>query len=120
VTYLFTNWGNDYNTFSNNVFTITPAWSFNTNNNNYTNVAAAGIFVNQTGNAFSYSHNYHLQNPGTYIGADATQCGLYGGLMGYKEGAVPVNPHIRQKTISGTTDANGKLNVNITVGAQNN
>ncbi len=118
--YLFTNWGNDYNTFSNNVFTITPTWSLNTNNNNYTNVAAAGIFVNQTGNAFSYSHNYHLQNPGTYIGADATQCGLYGGLTGYKEGAVPVNPHIRQKNISATTDANGKLNVNITVGAQNN
>jgi hypothetical protein len=120
INYALSNWVNDYNTFTNNVFTMTPIWSFNTNNNNYLNVAGANIFVNQTGNSFNYSHNYHLQNPGNYVGADATQCGIYGGLMGYKEGAVPVNPHIRQKTIANTTDANGKLNVNITVGAQNN
>ena len=110
----------NYNTFSYNVFTMTPDWSLNPNNNNYINVSAAGIFVNQTGSTFSYSDNYHLQSPGTYAGADATQCGIYGGLLGYKEGGVPANPHIRQKTIANTTDVNGKLNVTITVAAQNN
>lgn len=111
---------NEYNTFSNNVFTMSPAWSLNPNYNNYINADAALLFTNQTGYSFSYTHNYHLQNPGTYVGADATQCGIYGGLFGYKEGGVPVNPHIRQKTIAGTTDVDGKLNVQITVAAQNN
>lgn len=110
----------NYNTFSNNVFTITPNWTLNPNSNNYINVDASTLFLNQTGNSFSYSHNYHLQNPGTYIGVDAVQCGIYGGLFGYKDGAVPVNPHIRQKTIANTTDVNGLLNVNINVAAQNN
>lgn len=112
--------GGDYNTFSNNVFGITPDWSLNMVNNNYINVNVANLFVNQTGNLFDYSHNYHLQNSGTYVGVDATQCGIYGGSFIYKEGAVPVTPHIRQKTVAGSTDVNGKLNVNINVAAQNN
>lgn len=114
------NAGNPNNTFSYNVFTLSPIWWLNPNNNNYINADPATLFVNQTGTAFSYAHNYHLQSPGTFIGADATQCGLYGGLFGYKEGAVPANPHIRQKTIANATDVNGMLNVNITVAAQNN
>jgi hypothetical protein len=112
--------GGDYNTFSNNVFGITPNWSLNTVNNNYINVNVSNLFMNQSGSVFDYLHNYHLQNPGTYLGVDATQCGIYGGVFGYKEGGVPVNPHIRQKTIAGSTDVNGKLNVNINVAAQNN
>lgn len=112
--------GGNYNTFSNNVFSITPTWSLNTVNFNYVNTVFSNLFVSQTGNQFSYSHNYHLQTPASFIGADGTQCGIYGGVFGYKEGAVPLNPHIRQKNISNATDVNGKLNVNITVGAQNN
>ncbi len=111
---------NEYNTFSNNVFTMQPGWGLNPDYNNYINVDISLIFVNVPDYAFSYAHNFHLQNPAVYIGVDATQCGLYGGMFGYKEGAVPVNPHIRQKTISSTTDASGNLNVNITVAAQNN
>lgn len=112
--------GSSYNTFSNNVFTFSPNWWLNPNFNNYINADPTTLFVNQTGNGFNYAHNYHLQSPGTYIGTDATQCGIYGGLFVYKEGAVPVNPHIRQKVIANTTDVNGNLNVNITVAAQNN
>lgn len=111
---------NNYNTFSNNVFTMTPDWVLNQNYNNYNNVVATNLFINQSGIVFSYSDNYHLQNPGTYVGTDATQCGLYGGIFIYKDGAVPVNPHIRQKTIANTTDVNGKLNITIKVAAQNN
>ncbi|MBL0358056.1 MAG: hypothetical protein IPP72_14825 [Chitinophagaceae bacterium] len=119
-TNLFAPYGCDYNTFNNNVFVMSPSWLLNTNNNNYINADAAGLFVNQSGFVFSYTHNYHLQSPGSFLGVDATQCGVYGGLFIYKEGAVPATPHIRQKTIANTTDATGKLNVNITVGAQNN
>ena len=114
------NAGNPYNTFSYNVFTLSPVWWLNPNSNNYINADRATLFVNQTGTEFNYAHNYHLQSPGTFLGADATQCGLYGGLFVYKDGAVPANPHIRQKTIANATDVNGNLNVNITVAAQNN
>lgn len=114
------NGGNSYNTFSNNVFTVSLNWWLNTNNNNYSNIDAATLLVNQSGSSFNYGHDYHLQSPGTLLGADGTQCGIYGGLFGYKEGGVPSNPHIRQKTVSGTTDGSGNLHVNITVAAQNN
>jgi len=59
-----------------------------------------------------------LQSPSTYIGTDATECGIYGGIFPYKEGAVPYNPHIQQKSISSVTDINGNINVNIKVVAQ--
>jgi hypothetical protein len=110
--------GSVYNTFTKNVFNINPDFTNNTASGNYTN--ASNVFVNQTGNAFNYGHNYHLQNPANYQGVDATQCGIYGGLFGYKEGAVPANPHIISKTISATTDGSGKLNATIKVAAQNN
>jgi len=116
----FPNAGNSYNTLSYNVFTLTPDWGLNPNNNNYINADPLTLMVNQTGTVFDYTHNYHLQSPGTFLGADGTQCGIYGGQFGYKEGGVPVNPHIRQKTIANTTDVNGNLNINITVAAQNN
>ena len=88
--------------------------------NNTFGVPQGSIFVIQSGNAFDYTHNYHLQSPATYMGSDGSQIGLYGGNHPYKEGAVPSNPHIRSKTISATTDASGNLNVNIKVAAQNN
>jgi hypothetical protein len=37
-----------------------------------------------------------------------------------KEGAVPMNPHIMTKTIAAQTTPTGELNINITVGAQDN
>lgn len=107
-----------YNTFTKNIFYINPDFTNNTASGNYTN--ASNVFVTQTGNTFNYGHNYHLQNPASYQGVDATQCGIYGGLFGYKEGAVPANPHIISKTISATTDGTGKLNATIKVAAQNN
>lgn len=106
-----------HNTFTKNVFAGSPDFTGNTATGNYFNVS--GIFVSQSGFTFSYNDNYHLQNPGTYPGVDGTQCGIYGGLFVYKEGGVPANPHIISKTISGTTDASGKLNATIKVAAQN-
>jgi hypothetical protein len=64
--------------------------------------------------------SYHLQSssPGINGGTDGTDIGIYGGLFPWKEGQIPFNPHIQKKTISGTTDPNGNLNVNIKVAAQ--
>ncbi len=86
---------------------------------NYTGISQTTIFVNQTGNTFNYAHNYHLQSPAIYVGTDGTQIGIYGGSFPYKEGAVPLNPHIQIKNIAPTTDANGDLQIQIQVEAQN-
>ena len=86
---------------------------------NYTNIPQSAIFINQTGVTFNYAHDYHLQSPSTYLGTDGTQVGIYGGTFPYKEGAVPSNPHFQLKNIAPTTDANGNLQIQIQVGAQN-
>lgn len=107
------------NTVSNNLFTHTPSLGSGVISGNYFNVDPTTIFVNQTGTAFNYAHNYHLQVPGTYLGTEGTQIGIYGGYYPYKEGAVPGNPHIQTKTIAPTTTPAGDLNINIKVKAQN-
>ncbi|MBK6819698.1 MAG: hypothetical protein IPG85_09000 [Bacteroidetes bacterium] len=111
--------GNSNNLFQNNIFTMSPAYGTNTATGNYENIPAANLFVNYTGiNAFYYTDDYHLQTPGAYLGTDATQVGLYGGLNPFKIASVPANPHIRTNNTAQTTDVNGNLNVNISVGAQ--
>lgn len=107
------------NTYTNNIFTHTPSFGANISTNNFFNVAYNSIFINAPSTTFDYTYNFHLQNPATYLGTDGNEVGLYGGLYGpYKEGAIPVNPHIQSKTIAPTTDTNGNLNVNIKVAAQ--
>jgi hypothetical protein len=110
------------NVFNNNLFVAaSPLYgSSATTIGNYTGIAQSAIFINQSGFAFNYAHNYKLQNPGTYLGTDGLQVGLYGGTFPYKEGAVPLNPHIQTKTIAPTTDTNGNLQIQIKVSAQNN
>jgi len=109
-----------FNTIQYNIFVNTPTMGTNTAQNNYSPVTQSTIFVNQSGNSFNYSQNYHLQSPATYPGNDNTQVGIYGGLYPYKEGAVPFNPHIISKAIPQSTDGSGNLNINIKVKAQNN
>lgn len=89
---------------------------------NYFGIAQVDIFTNQTGNLFNYTHDYHLQSPATYLGVvpDGSQVGIYGGTFPYKDGGVPSNPHIRAVNISNTTNASSEINVNISVGAQDN
>lgn len=110
------------NVFNNNIY-VEPTPSYGTNATaigNYPGVAQAAIFVDQTGAVFSYDHDYHLQDPATYLGTDNTEVGIYGGSFPYKEGAVPQNPHIQFKNIAPTTDANGDLQIQIQVEAQEN
>ncbi len=102
-----------YNAFNSNWIT-----GSNIATGNYLSVDFTSFFVNQTGNSFDYTHNYHLQNPATYLGDDAIEISIYGGTWGYKEGAVPSNPHIISKSISPQTNSNGEININIRVKAQ--
>ncbi len=109
------------NIFRNNLFvTSNPGYGTSpTVSGNYTGVLQADIFVNQSGTTFNYTHDYHLKNPGIYIGTDGTQVGIYGGTYPYKDGGVPSNPHIQLQNIAPTTN-NGILNVEIKVSAQDN
>ncbi|HCI56388.1 MAG TPA: hypothetical protein DFI01_10775 [Bacteroidales bacterium] len=109
------------NIFRNNLFVKSnPGYGTSpTESGNYTNVPQADIFVNQTGQTFDYTHDYHLKNPETYFGTDGTQVGIYGGTYPYKDGGVPSNPHIQLQNIAPTTN-NGILNVEIKVSAQDN
>lgn len=110
------------NTYANNLFVMSsPSYGTTpTVLNSHVNIPQASIFVDQTGVAFNYDHNYHLQAPATYLGTDGSEVGIYGGIFPYKEGAVPTNPHIQTKNISAQTNASGELNVNISVEAQKN
>ncbi len=114
------NVGGSGNIFNNNLYVEpTPDYGATaTSIGNYTGILQSAIFVNQTGNAFDYAHDYHLQAPTSYLGTDGTEVGIYGGTFPYKEGAVPHNPHIQLKNIAPTTDANGDLQIQIQVGAQ--
>ncbi|HSN60189.1 MAG TPA: hypothetical protein VLR49_04595, partial [Ferruginibacter sp.] len=75
------------NTYKYNIFTsATPNFGTGAvSENNYFGIAQGSIFINQTGNGFDYTHNYHLQLPLTYLGSDGSQLGLYGGYFPYKE-----------------------------------
>jgi hypothetical protein len=112
------------NTFKNNLF-VSGAPDFGSSPtliNNYIGISQATIFINQTGNVFSYDHDYHLQDPATYLGADdpATQVGIYGGAFPFKTASVPITPHISKQNISSSTNNSGQLQINITVNAQKN
>ncbi|MBK8482801.1 MAG: hypothetical protein IPL31_00200 [Saprospiraceae bacterium] len=90
--------------------------------NNIINQSQSSIFVNQIGNLFNFTHNYHLQNSssGKNAGSDGQDIGIYGGFYPWKEGSLPANPHMEFKPISNNTDQNGNLKINIKVKAQNN
>jgi hypothetical protein len=133
------------NTYANNIFSNTngtvlynstgnilekniiahPTPNFGTgaiDNGNYKGVDLTTVYVNQNGFAFDYAYDYHLQATAasTYLGNDNTEVGIYGGLFPYKEGAVPLNPHISLKNIAPQTDVNGDLNIQLKVNAQDN
>ncbi len=97
-----------------------PNGTTNVDSKNITGQPQSTIFVNQEGNTFNYTHDYHLQinSSGKNAGTDGTDVGIYGGIYPWKEGSIPFNPHFQQVQVSPKTDANGNLNVNIKVEAQ--
>lgn len=108
------------NRFYNNLFLFSnPSFGDSYSaSGNYVNVVADSVFVNNTLYSFNYASNYHLKHPDLYIGTDGTQVGIYGGTFPYKEGAVPSNPHIQLKNIAPTSDANGNLQIEFKISAQ--
>jgi hypothetical protein len=86
---------------------------------NLENVPEAQIYTSQSGNAYNIHHNYHLiaGSPGINGGSDGTDIGIYGGEP-FKDGMLPVNPHIRFKYVAGSTSPNGTLNIHFKVAAQ--
>lgn len=106
------------NTFSNNIFALVPDLATNTFIDNYYSIDIATVFINQSGNIFDYSHDYHIVDPATYLGIDGTEVGVYGGMYPIKDGAVPQNPHIQTKSVAPITDVNGDLQIQIQVEAQ--
>jgi hypothetical protein len=108
------------NTYINNLFVRSnPEYGNDaTTIGNYTGIDATTIFVNQTGFVFNFAHNYALQNPQNFPGYNTDQVGLFGGMMPWKIGGIPINPHYQSKFISSTTDNNGMLQIEITVEAQ--
>ncbi len=109
-------------TFNNNLYTgnfVIPSDCILSNNILVLSITA--IFFNFSANTnFSYTENFHLLStcPGKNAGRDGTDIGIYGGAFPWKEGSVPFNPHIQYQNISGSTNTNGNLNVNIKVAAQ--
>ncbi|MFO7873895.1 MAG: hypothetical protein R6U62_05380 [Bacteroidales bacterium] len=111
---------NSGNIFSNNVFLFDASYTGNNNQyiNNYNDVDPETFFVSQEGSIFQYDDDYHLQNPDLYTGTDGSPVGVYGGPYPFKEGSVPFIPHIFSKNISGSIDADGNIQVEIGVAAQ--
>jgi hypothetical protein len=114
------NSGGSFNVFTHNVFAQSP--SFQATDYETANVVTSDpIFVtNPLPQVFTYFNDYHLapNSPAIGAGLNGTDCGIYGGANPWKEGSVPINPHIQTKAISASTDAQGDLPVNIKVGAQ--
>lgn len=110
------------NTYYNNLFvTSSPFYGADaTIISSYTGVNQNDIFVNQSGYIFDFSHDYALQDASLYPAYNTSEVGLFGGLMPWKLGAMPLNPHFQSKSISGQTDNNGQLQIEITVESQNN
>jgi hypothetical protein len=109
----------ELSTFTKNVFRANPPTGTNTFVDNYIDTDLTIFFINQSGFSFDFTHNYHLQNPSSFLGTDGNEVGVFGGFFPFKEGMLPVNPHIQYKNIAPQTNNNGELQIEIKVNAQN-
>ncbi|WP_299523400.1 hypothetical protein [Winogradskyella sp.] len=104
--------------------TITSNSNFLSNNLLISNLTFNDIFSNYISNNISliYESDLHLVDNSPLLTAanDGGQIGIYGGRFPWKDGSVPFNPHIVSKNISGSTNENGDLPVEIEVEAQQN
>lgn len=113
----------DNSVINNNLFTVATNYVYYTNNlptGNFSGIGSSTVLMNWTSTSYLYTDNYHLQTPGSYIGIDGSQIGIYGGMRPWKEGSLPMIPHIQAKVIAANTDAEGKIQVQVKVSAQNN
>jgi len=113
-------WFGQGNILSNNLFVHyaphfggTPVLS-----GNHLNVPLVNIFVSHTGHTFSYDSNFNLVTPDLFPGTVGGQVGIFGGLFPFKPGGIPQNPHISLRNIAPQTAPDGRLNIEVTVSAQ--
>lgn len=115
-------WACENSTAKNNLFNNSFIHESGTNvgYNNFQFYDLSTIFIDANVYPFNYPNEYRLQpsSPGLNVGTDGTDIGIYGGIFPWKEGSVPFNPHFKRFEVSPSTDANGNLNVNIKVAAQ--
>lgn len=109
-------------TGSNNLLTHNV---FNSNYSDVSNTYTSNYYVGADDNLFFVAdpdgdgkYDYHLLAPGSYIGDDWSQVGLYGGDFIWKDGIMPENPHLFFSTIPQNSDESGEIIVNIKVSAQ--
>lgn len=107
------------NTFRNNVF-LFPNQLGGGDVSEQNLFSVPDPFVNKNLTIFSYTQNFHLTPSSVAVmaGKGGTACGIYGGVRPYKEGALPLNPHIRSSNIAANTDNLGQIQVQVTVAAQ--
>lgn len=107
-----------YNNFQRNVFRLASPFlgDYPSDIENYKNIDLSTLYLNAPGG------DYHLLGDVStnYLGDDGSEVGIYGGMSPFKEGAVPVNPHISRKSIVMSTDNNGYLKISFKVSAQQN
>ncbi len=110
--------GNHGNLIRNNVVNleVSPDEN-NTWENNFFDVNQEELFI-EFSEVYTYESDYTLQNPGSYQGTTDNEVGIYGGLQPFKANTRPSNPQILNKNIAGSTDEDGKLQVEVEVEAQ--
>lgn len=105
-----------YNSFQRNIFRLASPFlgDYATDLENFKNVDLSTVYVNAPGG------DYHLLADAKvlYLGDDGTETGIYGGISPFKEGAVPINPHISRKSIVLSTENSGFLKISFKVTAQ--
>ncbi len=113
-------WSGSGNLITKNVFFVNQGAPGNNNFfENFLSVALTDFFESYNSSIqFSYDFDFHLKNPQNFVGTDGNQVGIYGGLYPFKDGSVPFTPHVISKSISTSIDANGKVQVQIQVAAQ--
>lgn len=85
---------------------------------NYTNTPSTGyenVFKHHQGYVFADDELFELTDEAktTYLGADGTEVGIYGGNMPYS--STTSNPKITKLNVASKSTADGKLSVDITV-----
>lgn len=136
-----------YSIFTNSIFVTSIGSTFNTSNLTFDhclfsasssiggspNVLGSVENVNMSdvvvdfSNANIISNDYHLKtpapgnsNPAVNSGNLEQDCGVYDGLFPLKDNRHPSHPRIKFKNIAPYTDANGNLQIEVTVEAQGN
>ncbi|MCW3105557.1 MAG: hypothetical protein JWQ09_63 [Segetibacter sp.] len=113
------------NQFINNLF-VCPEEKLTGQSNTSGNIfyePIGNIFENYTSSySWSKTENFHLKPgcKGIGLGTDGSDAGIYGTSSAFKDGGLPANPHYQSAVIPNSTNSSGKLNINITVKAQNN